>query len=307
MDDRQYNRTQCLESLTGLVQTTPTFPLQYPTYFFSTSLEFPQLTLQGCRELCGRRWGPYVDNKERILSWIIPLLFLLVNISYPAIGAKRFWTVFRVIGDPISCIWSQLMTLRLWDISIQNADGLIAKALGSNTGETVHDAVAMVFSATARYSRSLELKDKLDQALERTCSENLSTLEREAHFRKLLNTGLLLANARTIDIRRAVFAVMVYVTGVATLLWPGMGGTTPFPSGGRVPPAMLLIWLLPCVLLSNAVGDTTSWRHAETILQSFATDTMYLISDDGFTMTDDNSEVTEHAITITESFTSQVP
>lgn len=273
MGDDRYNRIRCLDRFTNLTQKNPAYMSQNPAYFFSNSIEFPQLTLQGCREICGRRWGPYPDNGVRLLNWIIPLLLLLVNISYAAIGVKRFFMVVRVLGDPIGCIWWHLTTLKMWVNSSCKAEIFIGKLHDLNTDCEVRNAVTVVFFAAAKYIRSPGLIHAFDEALKKICDETLSIPERKDRFHTLLIAGSTLAGSQVIDIRRTVFAVVVYIVQVVAVFVPAVGGS-PNPSGGRVSPAMLLIWLLPLVLLSNAIGDITSWKHAENVLESFVTDTV---------------------------------
>ena len=64
-----------------------------------------------------------------------------------------------------------------------------------------------------------------------------------------------------------MFAFLIYVVQVMAVFVPALGGSLN-PSGDRVSPAMLLIWLVPIALLSNAIGDTVSWRQSERVLVS---------------------------------------
>jgi hypothetical protein len=58
---------------------------------------------------------------------------------------------------------------------------------------------------------------------------------------------------------------------------------------------MLLIWLLPLVLLSNAVGDSTSWRQSKILLASFVADMEALHEGDVAAMEVDSWEVLNQA------------
>lgn len=266
--DGHYNRSECLDHFKVLNRTNPAYVFQNPDYFYSNSTQLPQLTLDGCRELCGPKWGPYPDNGVRLFGWILPLVLLLANISYPAagIGKKRFFLILRIIGDPISTIFSHLMILETWVRSSHEASEFIRSVdLQPDRERGAQDLVTEVLFAKARYIRSLALSEAIDAALQDSRDERLSIPKREAGLRTLMETGFVLAGLRVIHIRRSVFAIIVYVIGVVSVFVPAIGGS-PAPSGGRVSPAQLLTFLLPLVLINNALGDVTSWSNVEDIL-----------------------------------------
>lgn len=70
------------------------------------------------------------------------------------------------------------------------------------------------------------------------------------------------------NIRRTGFAVLVYIVQVMATFVPAVGGSTQ-PSGGKVSPAMMLVWTLPLVLLSNAIGDYDCWKLSRKTLFEF--------------------------------------
>ena len=69
-----------------------------------------------CVEVVGTaiNWYDRHDVYDRILLWRVPLLALLATTTLPAFGYHtQFFTVFRVIADPIDSIWSLLYKLDL--------------------------------------------------------------------------------------------------------------------------------------------------------------------------------------------------
>jgi hypothetical protein len=67
---------------------------------------------------------------------------------------------------------------------------------------------------------------------------------------------------------RASGALLLYFWQVIGAFVPAIGGDAQ-PSGGMIGPAMLLSWLLPIVLLSNAIGGFNSPNECRRILLNF--------------------------------------
>jgi hypothetical protein len=100
--------------------------------------------------------------------------------------------------------------------------------------------------------------------------------ELEIRHKNLRETAIALRNQRMHDIRRTGFAVFLYILQVVAVFVPAVGGSAS-PSGGKVSPAMMLVWLLPIVLLSNAIGDYACWKASRnTLLEFLATAGIHL-------------------------------
>jgi hypothetical protein len=270
-----YSRTGCLELLNNITKTDSAYTSRNPNYFFGTSTEdSPVLTLSGCYEICGQRWGAYPDNGVRMLNWLAPLLLLLVSFSYPGIGRQRFWLAIRVLGDPIGTTWWHLMTLRMWVNCRKKAWEFLCNLRDLDVGnrKEVRNAITLVYFATAKYIDSAEVVENFETAMSEIYDTRLPRQERHARFHRLLITGSTIAGSRVTDIRRVAFGVTFYVVGVLALFIPQMAGGSTNLSGGRIAPPSLYTFILPLVLLSAALGDTVSWKHCGNIVENFVMD-----------------------------------
>ena len=267
-----YNRSACLNVVNGLPQNDPD---RNPINFFWTSTpEYPVLTLKGCNKLCSDTWGPYDDVGPRLLGWIVPVILLLTNVHLPPIGKKRFlgkrrfFTILHVLGDPCGATWWYLKTIMVWDDCYREASNFL-KRLPEEIPHTVMDQepITVAFASAARLLASQESSSAFENAIGRIEDTQLEIQDRRKYFRKLREAGATIADMQSNDMRRTVFAFLLYIVQVVAVFKPALGGS-PNPSGGRVSPAMLLIWLIPIALLSNAIGDTISWRQSKRVLVS---------------------------------------
>lgn len=292
----RFNRTDCLEFVNSSISANPAYISENPDWFFSDSIEYPQLTLDGCnvrsntpnpkratrpryvlqlttehQVLCGSLPGPYVDNGARLLGWIVPLILLLASLSYPSAGLRwrKFFIIPIVLGDPVTVFATYLRILRiLVGCKLRAITYVRDWQLSESDANNARRAVTILLTATARYVRSPALESAVDEAL-RSLSDDKD--EQKVQLEILSRAARSLAGFRVTDIRRSVFAVIVYIVGVAAVFSPVIGGS-PSPSGGRVSPAQLLSFWLSIVLLNNALGDVTSWKTVRYTLEDFVVD-----------------------------------
>lgn len=74
------------------------------------------LTLFGCKDICGSSWTPYPSDKigRRLTTWLIPILVLVGNMHLAAVGyATTIVTIVHLLGDPIDSMWSLLTKLEI--------------------------------------------------------------------------------------------------------------------------------------------------------------------------------------------------
>jgi hypothetical protein len=129
--------------------------------------------------------------------------------------------------------------------------------------------IAVVISAAAKLIESLDMHKFSKQPFDSLDIRKVSwQAELETRFNKLHETAIALRDQRLHDIRRTGFAILVYILQVVAVFVPAVGGSAN-PSGGKVSPAMMLVWLLPLVLLSNAIGDYGCWKLSENTLFEF--------------------------------------
>ena len=258
----RYNGKTCLANITSMLSNDTSLVSQYPEIFLPESTPAnPVLTIIGCKALCGSTWGPYPDDGPRLYEWIIPGLLLVANTHFSPIGRKRYLVIAQLLGNPVGCTSRLLYLVEDSNESARQAHQIIRDLEERPDGVVKHfkiqaEEISVILLAAARLVPSIDmhkLSDQLSIRLDIVVSE-----EGEARCLALRKKGILLRDQRSHDVRRTGFAVLLYILQVIALFVAAVGGSTN-ATGGKVAPAMLLVWLLPVVLLSNAVGDYGCW------------------------------------------------
>lgn len=288
LEEHYYNGKTCQ---TIVATNFNNLTLTHPEWFGPTSTpNNPFLTVQGCMAICGPEWGDYPDFGQRIFEWILPGLLLLTSQHFPAIGATKYLMLAHVIGDPAGSMFSLLSTIEDWVDSSQKAQGICSE-LFSDEDMTQYKIkpkmIATIIAAVARLLPSLDdFASKLYQSLDITDTEQL-----KARCDALRKAATALRNQRLHDTRRTTIAVSLYIFGIIAIFVTAIGGSAN-PSGGKVSPAMMLIWLLSLILLSNMAGDYACWTDSQDTLQKFLSAVNISASDSPET----NSEIADRSI-----------
>jgi hypothetical protein len=265
----RYNGKTCLANITSMLSNDTSLVSRNPAFFFPESTPGnPVLTLAGCNALCGSTWGPYPDDGPRLYEWIIPGLLLVANMHFSPIGKKRYLVIAQLLGNPVGCMWRLLYLVEDSIESAQKAHQIIRDREKRPNGVVKHfkiqaEEISVIILAAARLVPSIDiqkLSDQLSVSLDIAASE-----AGETRCHTLRENGIVLRDQRSHDVRRTGFAVLIYILQVIALFVATVGGSAN-PTGGKVAPAMLLVWLLPVVLLSNAIGDYGCWDTSRRIL-----------------------------------------
>lgn len=190
------------------------------------------------------------------MTWLVPVLILLANLQYTAIGKGRFLVALHLLGDPIDSMWSLLSKVETWRQCYEGREGRSRNDVVITAGieeliETLnldfHSAQIRLILQDILVRPSLQLVDLDDPGV---------------------NAASELADCRVNQPVRTWASIVLYLIQVTAAFVPELGQAST-PSGGRIGTAMLLSWLLPIVLLSNAVGDFTSRRAFLRIMLNF--------------------------------------
>lgn len=270
--DSCFSETQQLLSNHTLPSTSP--------YFFRDTFDSPPyngvdnmtLTLDGCNALCGPKQTWYTDIGPRLTVWLIPVLLLVANVELSPLDKRNFLAVLHLLGDPIDSIWSLLHKLDAWDrcsvLAGRCSDVCPSCQLVIASIFAVHEEVQGPEIKSQRYFEAL---------LQR---RSLAT-----HFNEWRHAAVRLADSRTNDLSRTLLALLLYVLQLVAAFVPEIGGAPSGPPGGRIATSVLLSWLVPAILLSNAIGNLPSRRTAYDILARLGADT----GDDPFHVADQHS------------------
>jgi len=110
-----WNRLECINTITGRLQNGTWIPPEYfasiPTSA-STSYNY-NLTIIGCYALCGQpKCEPCNgDAGARLLTWLLPILLMVVGVPFPDVGWERFATIFIPLGNPLGFLWGMLVEI----------------------------------------------------------------------------------------------------------------------------------------------------------------------------------------------------
>lgn len=259
-----YNREICYQKVKGMLENGTI--ANNDTIFHRnrdgvpmSEPDHPVLNLHGCYEMCGADFGWYLDIGPRLSTWLIPIFVLLSNMEVSPLDKRRYLMLLHLLADPIDSLWSLLSKLEAWSRCHHLARSLcrrsneikiryIATVLGA-LEELVgfHDNPATVFTA---------IKDK-------------STLEKTDFDRLVSHAAQQLADSRTDERLRTMLATALYIYQLVSAFVSTVGGGNTSPPGGRIGITMFLTWIIPSILLSNAIGGFTSRRICYSILESF--------------------------------------
>ena len=239
-----FQREECLKKVAEIIQGNDTSINLDPSWFIDLNPANPILTLHGCEQLCGSGTGWYQDSGSRLVTWLLPVILLLSNMQFQPIGIQRFLLIPHLLGDPIDSTWSLLAKAHCWSQYFYTAQTLAKEDL-------VVKSLAVILAAAHEVSYTLDHR----------------TLRHNARRNRdlVVETARTLAGNRRNEFRRTLFALALYIFQVLAAFVPAVGAASS-PSGGRIATAMLLSWLVPVVLLSNAVGDLGPlWNCQQTL------------------------------------------
>jgi hypothetical protein len=227
------------------------------------------LTLNGCRATCGTGASFYEDVGPRLTTWLIPILLLIGNMKIARLGAEKYFMVLHLLGDPIDSIWSLLTTAEAWSRCYAVARQTIRK----DPGEEEEHYERRIMDVGTIYSAMEELDgpgtDRFRARFDQILVEKREDMSLEHFYHVCKEVANELSDSRSIDFLRAGLAVLSYVYGVIAGFVSVIGGESSSPPGGRIATAMSISWLIPAVLISNAIGGFTSRRTCLRIMERF--------------------------------------
>jgi hypothetical protein len=223
--------------------------------------EHPVLNYVGCSEMCGADFGWYKDIGPRLSTWLIPVFLLLSNMEVSPLDKRRYLMLIHLLGDPIDSLWSLLTKLEAWSRCYHLAQAMC----GSNDKIKVRN-VATVLGGFEELVGFSENPAEVYNAV-KTRSKN------GREFDQLIpRTAQQLADSRTDERLRTLLATTLYIYQLISAFITTVGGGNTSPPGGRIGITMFLTWIIPSILLSNAIGGFTSRRVCYSILETFIHD-----------------------------------
>lgn len=215
------------------------------------------LTLPGCKKLCGAKQRWYFDIGPRLAVWLLPVLLLISNVDLSPLDKKKFLAIVHLLGDLIDSIWSLIDKIDSWDrcqTLAQQCKGLC---------EPCRKVVATVIAGFEEVQGPrVNLHIYYNTLLE---EHNLKT-----QFREWRRAAVTLADSRTNELPRTFLAILLYIFQLIAGFVQAVGGGNTSVPGGRLATGVFLSWLLPMVLLSNAIGNFPSRRTCHDTLSFFA-------------------------------------
>ena len=261
-----YDRESCFQTtklLLGNQSLSPTSP-----FFFRDARDSPPyngldnmtLTLDGCNALCDPKQTWYLDVGPRLTVWLLPILLLLANVELSPLDKRNFLAILHLLGDPIDSIWSLLHKLDAWD----RCSALAGRC--KDVCPSCQPVIACVFAGYEEVQGPRIKSERNFEALLQQC--NPST-----QFNEWRRAAVRLADSRTDELGRTVLAFLLYLLQLVCAFVPEVGGAPTSPPGGRIATGVLLSWVVPAALISNAVGNLPSRRTAYNIMADLAANT----------------------------------
>lgn len=261
--DNRFNRERCYARVVqylqdGVLAANDTFFYHDNTGFHS-SLERPVLNLKGCNELCGRKFGWYVDIGPRLSTWLIPVFLLLSNMEVSPLDKRRYLMIVHLLGDPIDSLWSMLTKLEAWSRCHH-----LAVELCESKDEAEIRQIATFLGGFEELVGFSENPVKMYSRI-----RNRSRINQAAFQKSVCGTAQRLADSRSDERLRTLFATLLYFYQVLAAFVTIVGGGNSSPPGGRIGLTMFMTWIVPSILISNAMGGYMSRRTCYDIMETF--------------------------------------
>ena len=244
-----WNRTDCAIKVNQMVRSNDSS--LNPAWILSLAdPNNPILTVEGCEAICDSKMGFYPDSAPRLITWLLPVVVLIGNMQFAPIGKERFLMVLHLLGDPIHSTWSLLVKLEDWHRCLSYIQAQYPQNPSPKQEYRIKSSV-MVLAVAEELSVPWEIRNRLFSSV------------LDARFDHIFReTASALGESRKTELLRTILAILWYIFEVVAAFVPAVGQSTG-ASAGRIAPAMLLSWLLPVVLLSNAIGGFSSLRNCE--------------------------------------------
>ncbi|KAH7356054.1 hypothetical protein BKA66DRAFT_515683 [Pyrenochaeta sp. MPI-SDFR-AT-0127] len=225
--------------------------------------ENPILTLAGCNEMCGSKFGWNRDIGPRLSTWLIPVFLLLSNMEVSPLDKRRYLMILHLLGDPIDSLWSLLTKLESWSRCHHLAHNL-CRSRDKIKSRNVATVLGGIEELVGFYDdpAAVFIKIKLQSRVTREEFQYLTSRAAQQ-----------LADSRTDERLRTIFATTLYIYQLISAFVTTIGGGNTSPPGGRIGMTMFMTWIIPSILLSNAIGGFTSRRICYNILETYVEDT----------------------------------
>lgn len=127
---RGWNRIMCqreivlmLESGKLLPNDTKIFAMSPRGQSLMSDINKIALTTSGCSRFCdSARPTLYPDSIPRLTQWLLPVLLLIVNMTFGSSRWEVLVSVTHILGDPIHATWSLLAKVESWNRSLVIAE-----------------------------------------------------------------------------------------------------------------------------------------------------------------------------------------
>ncbi|KAK4208994.1 hypothetical protein QBC37DRAFT_486420 [Rhypophila decipiens] len=290
-----FDHETCRDLILNYINTTAPNKTDYSPaldrLIFAPNLGYPQngnssfysgkenmtITVPACQQLCelpGITIDWYADKGPRLMTWIIPVALLLSNIELSPLDKRRFYTLLQAIGNPIDVLWSLTHKLNVrtkLHAQVQNHPSFYFRPSLTRTVTAVLAAFEELLSPELAAADSSKFIDILTYLF--PDSEQVMQLWKA--------TALELADSRTDEQLRSLFAVILYIIQILSAFVFEIGGGSPNPPGGVIAAALTLTFLIPMVFLSAAIGAFTSRRSCLRIMKKFVKDVRCVKEQDG--------------------------
>lgn len=141
---------------------------------------------------------------------------------------------------------------------------VLRRSLAPNQG-VLHISQRVIASIFAAHEKVQRPKIKFERYFEAFLKQRSQV----AHFHEWRRAVVRLADSRTVSFDRTVFAFLLYIFQLICVFISQIDDESNSSSDGRIATSVLLFWLVPVILIINAVENLTSRRIVHDILIDF--------------------------------------
>ena len=255
-----FNRDACLATVQGGLEDG-TIPPNSSIFFrddfgrLMSTLEKPMLTIGGCEQTCGKDFGWYRDIGPRLSTWLIPVFLLLTNLEVSPLDKRRYMMLAHLLGDPIDSLWSLLTKMEAWSRCHSRA-----KEISEHDERNIRNIATVLGGIEEFCGFYMDPSIIYQRIIQHSSSDVQKHVARAAQR---------LADSRSDERLRTILATILYIYQLVSSFIATVGGGNTSPPGGRIGITMFMTWIIPPILISNAIGCFTSPRTCFDILDDF--------------------------------------
>lgn len=181
--------------------------------------------------------------------------------------------ILHLLGDPLDSLWSILTKLEAWSRCYGLAE-THPRTRGPQSIRSLATVLGAIEELTGSQTNPVEVYNAIMSRQRSDLAQDDPRYLRHHQINLLVRKAAQrLADSRTDERLRTLLALALYCYQLASAFITKFGGGNTSPPGGRIGAAMAMTFIIPVILLTNAIGGFTSIRTSFNILEDLVKDT----------------------------------